>query len=55
MYSEMLSFLTLSERHRENLLERGLSEERIERNGYRSMPEHAGAAQASGKTGGQQS
>ena len=39
VYSEMLSFLTLSERHRENLLERGLSEERIERNGYRSMPE----------------
>ena len=39
MYAEMLSFLTLSERHRENLLERGLSEERIERNGYRSMPE----------------
>ena len=39
VYSEMLSFLTLSGRHRDNLLERGLSEERIERNGYRSMPE----------------
>lgn len=39
VYSEMLSFLTLSEKHRENLLERGLSDERIERNGYRSMPE----------------
>ena len=39
VYSEMLSFLTLSERHRENLLERGLSDERIAQNGYRSMPE----------------
>ena len=39
VYSEMLSFLTLSEKHRENILERGLSDERIERNGYRSMPE----------------
>ena len=39
VYEEMLSFLTLSGRHRDNLLERGLSEERIERNGYRSMPE----------------
>jgi len=39
VYSEMLSFLTLSERHRENLLERGLSEERIKQNGYKSMPE----------------
>ena len=37
--SEMLSFLSLSGEHRENLLERGLSEERIEQNGYRSMPE----------------
>jgi len=39
VYSEMLSFLTLTGRHRENLLERGLSDERIERNMYRSMPE----------------
>lgn len=39
VYSEMLSFLTLSEKHRENLLERGLSDERIERNGYKTMPE----------------
>lgn len=39
VYSEMLSFLTLSERHRENLLERGMSEERITQNEYRSMPE----------------
>ncbi len=38
-YEEMLSFLTLSQRHRENLLERGLSEARIMENGYRSMPE----------------
>lgn len=39
VYHEMLSFLTLSEKHRENLLERGLSDERIRQNGYRSMPE----------------
>lgn len=39
VYLEMLSFLTLTDRHRENLLERGLSNERIERNLYRSMPE----------------
>ena len=39
VYSEMLSFLTLSEKHRENLLERGLSDERIVQNGYKSMPE----------------
>lgn len=39
VYEEMLSFLTLTERHRENLLERGLSDERIEKNCYRSMPE----------------
>ena len=39
VYSEMLSFLTLSEKHRENLLERGLSDERIRQNGYKSMPE----------------
>ena len=37
--SELLSFLTLADRHRDNLLERGLSEERIARNLYRSMPE----------------
>ena len=39
VYSEMLSFLTLSEKHRENLLERGLIDERIVQNGYKSMPE----------------
>jgi hypothetical protein len=39
VYSELLSFLTLADRHRDNLLERGLSEERIARNLYRSMPE----------------
>ena len=39
MYSDMLDHLTLLPRHRENLLERGLSETRIERNQYRSMPE----------------
>ena len=39
VYSEMLSFLTLSDHHRANLRERGLSDDRIEENGYRSMPE----------------
>ena len=38
-YSEMLSLLTLSDRHRENLHERGLPDKIIERNGYKSMPE----------------
>ena len=32
-YSEMLSYLALSDRHRENLHERGLPDEVIERNG----------------------
>ncbi len=35
----MLSLLTLSDRHRDNLHERGLPDEIIERNGYKSMPE----------------
>ena len=35
---EMLSHLTLLPEHRQNLRERGLSEERIEENGYKSMP-----------------
>lgn len=39
IYSEMLDYLTLLPKHQENLLGRGLSEERIERNQYRSMPE----------------
>lgn len=39
IYSNMLDLLTLSDRHKENLLGRGLSEDRIERNQYRSMPE----------------
>ena len=39
VYSTMLDLLTLSDRHRENLIGRGLSEKRIERNQYRSMPE----------------
>ena len=38
-YSDMLEHLTLLDRHGENLLERGLSEERIRENGYKSMPE----------------
>lgn len=39
VYSDMLAHLTLLPKHGENLLERGLSEERIRRNEYRSMPE----------------
>lgn len=38
-YSDMLQLLSLSDRHMENLLGRGLSEERIAQNQYRSMPE----------------
>ena len=38
-YSDMLEHLTLLDRHGENLLGRGLSEERIRANGYKSMPE----------------
>lgn len=41
VYAEMLSYLTLSDHHRANLRERGLSDERIEENGYKSMPETA--------------
>ena len=38
VYSAMLDHLRLSDAHRENLRERGLSDERIERNQYRSIP-----------------
>ncbi len=38
-YAAMLEHLTLLDRHGENLLGRGLSEERIQQNQYRSMPE----------------
>ena len=38
-YTAMLDHLTLLDKHRDNLLERGLSENRIARNQYRSMPE----------------
>lgn len=38
-YSDMLEHLTLLDRHRENLLGRGFSPERIRENQYRSMPE----------------
>lgn len=38
-YTAMLEHLTLLDKHRDNLLERGLSEERIQANQYRSMPE----------------
>ena len=37
-YTAMLEHLTLLPKHRDNLLERGLSGERIEVNQYRSMP-----------------
>ncbi len=39
VYTDMLSLLTLSPKHRENLRERGLSDNRIDRNQYRSMPQ----------------
>lgn len=39
VYTDMLSLLTLSSEHRQNLRERGLSDERIDRNQYRSMPQ----------------
>ena len=39
IYSDMLELLSLSDRHKENLIGRGLSEERIVQNQYRSMPE----------------
>jgi hypothetical protein len=38
VYYDLLNMLELSEKHRENLLSRGLSGERIERNMYRSFP-----------------
>ena len=37
-YSTFLSMLTLSETHGKNLLERGLSMEQIQKNGYKSTP-----------------
>jgi hypothetical protein len=39
VYSALSELLTLSDAHRENLRARGLSDERIERNGYRTLPE----------------
>ncbi len=39
VYSDTLGLLSLSDAHRANLRERGLSDERIERNGYRTMPQ----------------
>jgi hypothetical protein len=38
VYSAMLGHLTLCDAHRENLRERGLSDDRSERNQYRSLP-----------------
>lgn len=38
VYYDMLSLLKLSYKHKQNLLERGLSEQRITDNCYRSMP-----------------
>lgn len=42
-YHDMLMHLQLSPKHRADLLARGLSEERIERNMYRSMPDSQSA------------
>lgn len=39
MYTDMLEHLTLQPAHEDNLLERGLDQERIQRNQYRSMPQ----------------
>lgn len=39
IYTDMLNTLTLLEKHRENLLGRGFSDQQIQRNQYRSMPE----------------
>lgn len=41
VYYDMLSAMTLSRQHEENLLSRGLSQKCIRRNMYRSMPENA--------------
>ena len=38
-YSDLLEHLTLADKHLDNLVSRGLSPERIQRNQYRSMPE----------------
>ncbi len=38
VYYDMLKMLGLDDRHRENLMGRGLSQQRIERNMYRSVP-----------------
>jgi hypothetical protein len=43
VYYDMLSHLELSPKHRQNLLDRGLSEERIAQNMYRSLPEEQSA------------
>lgn len=40
-YTELLSLLTLSQRHRQNLHGRGLPDAVIKKNGYKSMPETA--------------
>ena len=37
-YSALLSMLSLASDHRENLLSRGLTEEQIQKNGYKTMP-----------------
>ena len=37
-YSMLLSYLTLSEKHREDLVGRGLTDEQIEAQRYRSVP-----------------
>lgn len=37
-YNALLSLLKLSDRHRKNLMDRGLTEEQIARDGYKSLP-----------------
>ena len=39
-FSQMLSLLTLSERHRRNLLNRGLTDRQIDQHGYKSTPSY---------------
>lgn len=45
VYYDLLSHLALSDKHRADLRERGLTDERIDQNRYRSLPEDEGARQ----------
>ena len=48
VYSRLLELLTLTDRHRQDLRGRGLSDDQIDRRGYRSLEKFA-ARQAIGK------